>query len=136
MKSLFGSHIELTSRVLDMQLQRQNMINGNIANIKTEGYRPRKVEFEKELQSALGLDVRGKMSRTQNGHMPSVFDANNFSATSEKAFKPRVIFGEDRVSIDKEMAEMAKTQLQYSALSQVIRSNFEGLKTAIAEGQK
>ena len=44
MKSLFGSHIELTSRVLDMQLQRQNMINGNIANIKTEGYRPRSVD--------------------------------------------------------------------------------------------
>ncbi|WP_027187985.1 flagellar basal body rod protein FlgB [Desulfovibrio cuneatus] len=136
MKSLFGSHIELTSRVLDMQLQRQNMINGNIANIKTEGYRPRKVEFEKELQSALGLDVRGKMSRTQEGHMPSVFDANTFSANAEKAFKPRIIYGEDRVSIDKEMAEMAKTQLQYSALSQVIRSNFEGLKTVIAEGQK
>ncbi len=136
MKSLFGSHIELTSRVLDMQLQRQNMINGNIANIKTEGYRPRKVEFEKELQSALGLDVRGKMSRTQEGHMPSVFDANSFSATSEKAFKPRIIYGEDRVSIDKEMADMAKTQLQYSALASVIRSNFEGLKTAIAEGQK
>ena len=136
MKSLFGSHIELTSRVLDMQLQRQNMINGNIANIKTEGYRPRKVEFEKELQSALGLDVRGKMSRTQDGHMPSVFDANSFSATSEIAFKPRIIYGEDRVSIDKEMADMAKTQLQYNALASVIRSNFEGLKTAITEGQK
>ncbi|MDR1946279.1 MAG: flagellar basal body rod protein FlgB [Desulfovibrio sp.] len=136
MKNLFDRDILLTGRVLDMQLQRQNVISSNMANIKTPGYKARKLMFEDELQVALGLDAKGKLSRTDRKHMPSVFSAEGFGPNWEKAFKPRIIHGEDRVDLDKEMAEMAKTNLHYSALSTVIRSRFEGLKQIIVEGQK
>ncbi len=136
MKSLFEPHIGLMGKVLNMQLQRQNVVNSNIANIKTPDYRPRKLEFEEDLQAALGLDAKGKMSLTNQQHMPTAFDPNGFGAEWERAFKPRVVEGEDRVNIDKEMATMAKTQLHYNALTTVIRSNFEGLRTVIQEGQK
>ena len=136
MKSLFDADINLMGKVLDMQLQRQNVVTSNLANIKTPDYKARKVSFEDELQAALGLDARGKMSRTDQKHMPVVFDANGFSPEWETAFKPRIIYGEDRVDLDKEMATMAKTNLQYSALTSVVRSKFEGLKTIIMEGQK
>jgi flagellar basal-body rod protein FlgB len=88
------------------------------------------------LQAALGLDAKGKMSRTDAKHMPSVFDPDGFGPDWNKAFKPRIIHGEDRVNLDKEMATMAKTNLHYSALTTVIRSKFEGLKQIIQEGQK
>ncbi|MDL2316011.1 flagellar basal body rod protein FlgB [Desulfovibrio sp. OttesenSCG-928-A18] len=136
MKSLFDKDINLTARVLDMQLQRQNVVSSNMANIKTPGYRTRKLEFEDELQTALGLDAKGKMSRTNELHMPAAFDPNGFNADWELAFKPRIIHGEDRVDLDKEMALMAKTSLQYNALATVIKSKFEGLKQIISEGQK
>ena len=136
MKSLFDSDIGLLSKVLDMQLQRQNVVSSNLANVKTPGYKARKVSFEDELQAALGLDARGKMARTDVKHMPAVFDPKGFGPEWEKAFKPRIIHGEDRVDLDKEMALMAKTNLQYSALSSVIRSKFEGLRQMITEGQK
>lgn len=136
MKSLFDSDIGLVGKVLDLQLQRQNVVTSNMANIKTPGYRARKLMFEDELQSALGLDAKGRMSRTDQKHMPAAFDPAGFGAEWSKAFKPRIVHGEDRVDLDKEMAVMAKTNLHYSALTTVMRSKFESLKQIITEGQK
>ena len=135
-KSLFEKDIGLMGKVLDMQLQRQNVVSSNMANVKTPGYKARSLSFEDELQAALGLDAKGKMSRTDQKHMPAVFDPNGFGPEWEKAFKPRIIHGEDRVDLDKEMATMAKANLHYSALTSVIRSRFEGLRNIITEGQK
>lgn len=136
MKSLFDSDVGLVGKVLDMQLQRQNVVTSNMANIKTPGYRARKLTFEDELQAALGLDARGKMTRTDEKHMPVVFDPKSFGPEWSKAFRPRVVHGEDRVDLDKEMAVMAKTNLHYSAMTTVLRSKFEGVKQIIQEGQK
>ena len=41
MKSMFNSQIGLVSRVMDMQLQRQNVITSNLANVETPNYKPR-----------------------------------------------------------------------------------------------
>ncbi len=136
MKSLFDSDIGLVGKVLDLQLQRQNVVTSNLANIKTPGFRARKLEFEDQLQAALGLDAKGKMSLTDEKHMPVAFNENGFGAEWQLAFKPRVVHGEDRVNLDKEMTTMTKTNLHYSALTTVIRSKFEGLRQIITEGQK
>ena len=136
MKSLFESDLGLMGKVLDMQLQRQNVVSSNMANVKTPGYKARSLNFEDELQAALGLDAKGRMSRTDQKHMPAVFDPKGFGPEWERAFKPRIIHGEDRVDLDKEMSIMAKTNLHYSALTSVIRSRFEGLRNIITEGQK
>ena len=63
MKSLFSSQIGLVGTVMNMQLDRQNIIAGNLANIDTPNYKPRELSFEKELQTALGQDMEGQMSR-------------------------------------------------------------------------
>ena len=136
MKSLFETHLNLVGRVMDMQLQRQNVVMSNVANVKTPGYKPLELEFEKELQSALNIDARGKLSRTSQEHMPAVFDPEGFGPEWNKAFKPRVVHGEDRVNLDKEMAAMAKTTLQYNTMTTVIKSGFDGIKTIIQEGSK
>jgi flagellar basal-body rod protein FlgB len=119
-----------------MQLQRQNIVSSNLANLKTPGYKPRILSFEDELQAALGLDAKGKLSRTSRGHLPALFNPEGFSAEGAEAFKPRIVHGEDRVNLDKEMAVMAKSSLHYSALTSVMRSKFEGLRNIITEGQK
>ncbi len=136
MKSLYEPHVNLISKVMDMQLERQNVIMSNIANVNTPHYKTRTLEFEDQLQKALGLDMRGRMTRTQQGHMPAVFDPDNFNSEFEKAVKPRVAHGEDRVNLDKEMVRMAKATLHYNALSQVIKGNFDGIKTIISEGSR
>ena len=136
MKGLYSTQIHLVGRVLDMQLQRQNVISSNLANINTPKYKPRELEFEGELQKALGLDMQGNVTRTSTEHIPTGFDPNTFSADWHKQFKPREIHGEDRVNMDKEMTKLAKNQLHYTALTQVITKNFEGIKNIIQEGKQ
>lgn len=136
MKSLIEPHVNLLGKVMNMQLQRQNVVMSNVANVKTPGYKPRVLEFEDQLQAALNLDVKGKITRTNEKHFPGAFDPATFSAEWDKELKPRVVHGEDRVNLDKEMTIMAKTSLQYSAMATVMKSSFEGLKQIIAEGAK
>lgn len=136
MKTMFNMEIGLVGKVMDMQLQRQNVISGNIANVETPNYKPRELSFEKELQSALSLDARGEMTRTEGAHMPTSFSPDSFGPEWDKAIKPRVVHGEDRVNIDKEMAKHAKNQLQYTALTQVMTKSFEGLNTIIQDGKQ
>ncbi len=136
MKGLFSSQIGLVGRVMDLQLQRQNVINSNLANVNTPKYKPRELEFEGELQKALGLDMKGNMARTSVEHMPTAFNPNNFNADWYKQFKPKEVHGEDRVNLDKEMTKLAKNQLHYTALSQVMQKSFEGIKTIIQEGKQ
>lgn len=136
MKSLDQDHMKIVSRVMDMQLQRQNVIMGNITNFNTPNYKPLELTFEKELQDALNLDAKGKISRTSAGHIPSIFDSNTFNADWRRRFMPRRAHGEDRVNIDKEMVKMAKNNLQYTTLSQVTKSGYDGLKNIIAEASK
>lgn len=136
MKSLFESHILLTGKVLDMRLARQNVVMSNLANITTPKYKARRLEFEQDLQAALNRDARGKMTRTEGDHMPSVFDAEGFGPDLIKGFKHRVIHGEDNVDLDKEMAVMAKNTMMYNALSTVLQKNFDGLNSVISEGAK
>ena len=136
MKGLFGSHIELTGKVLDMRLQRQNLVSSNLANINTPGYKEKKLEFEEDLQKALGLDAKGKMTRTSKMHIPTAFDANNFEGDVISKFEPRVIHGENRVDMDKEMVTMAKNTMYYNALSQIIGKNFQGMNKIIQSGAR
>ena len=136
MKSMFTPTSGLVGKVMNMQLKRQNVVMSNIANVRTPDYRPRVLEFEKELQAALDLDARGRLSRTHSGHMPSVFDPESFGPEWDKKFVPRQSHGEDRVDLDKEMALMAKTSLQYNTLTTVIRQHFESVRNVITEGAK
>lgn len=136
MKGLFEEHILVMEKVLDLRLQRQNVVMSNIANVTTRNYKPRSLPFEKDLQSALQLDATGKMARTDVHHLPSEFDVAGFQGKGITEYKPRMVYGEDVVDLDKEMGAMAKNTLMYNAVSDIIAKNFAGLQTAIQEGSK
>lgn len=136
MKGLFGSHIDLTAKVLDMRLQRQNLVASNLANVNTPGYKEKTIEFEGELQKALGLDAKGKMTKTSKMHIPAAFAADKFKGKFLSNFEPRVVHGEDSVDMDKEMVTMAKNTLAYNALTQVIGKSFQGMNKIIQSGAR
>ncbi len=136
MKTLFEPNIGLLGKVMDMQLQRQNVLMGNIANATTPKYKPRELYFEEELQKSLNLGATTTMTRTSTGHIPTTFNSDTFTSTFNKKFTPREVHGEDRVNIDKEMMKVSKNNLQYTTLSQVTAKAFEGIKNIIMEGSK
>ncbi len=136
MKGLFEQHFGVVEKVLDLRLQRQNVVMANIANVNTPKYKGRKLAFEEDLQAAMNLDAKGKMSRTNKSHLPSEFNVAGFQGKGIAEYKPRMVYGEDTVDLDKEMAVMAKNSMMYNALSDIIAKNFTGLQSVIAEGGK
>lgn len=136
MKSLFESHLAWVEKSMDLHLVRQNIVASNLANINTPGYKAKKVEFEKELQAILKAEENKSITRTNPKHLPISFDPRKIEPTLLKNLEPRVIQGEDSVDLDKEMALMAKNAMVYNTLAQVIRKNFEGLKSVIQEASK
>lgn len=121
---------------MDIRLERQNLVMGNIANVNTPGYKARRLEFEEKLQSALNQNAHGKMTRTSEDHMPAAFEAGTFKGDGLKDFKPRQIYGEDAVDLDKEMTAGTKNGMMYNALAQVLQKNFQGMTKVIQEGNK
>jgi len=136
MKGLFDRQFGVVEKVLDLRLERQNVVMANIANVNTPKYKARKLEFESDLQKAMHMDQRGKMTRTQENHLPATFDVNGFNGKNLADWKPRTVHGEDVVDLDKEMTAMAKNSMMYNALTDIIAKNFSGLQTVIQEGGK
>ncbi|GAB7079722.1 flagellar basal body rod protein FlgB [Megalodesulfovibrio paquesii] len=136
MRSLFPLHAELVGKVMDMRMERQNVVMANLANLRTPGYKSMTLEFEEDLQAALNRDPKGKLARTSGEHLARKFDPNTFQDTYVKEFQPHVVHGGDRVDLDKEMAVMSKNNMMYNALATVLKKHFEGMKTVIQEGSK
>jgi len=137
MQDLYGQNAALIGKVMDLRLERQNLVMANLANINIPGYKARTLEFEKELQQAVGSpEMRANMTRTQSSHVPGTYDPDTYQGDVLKEFKPRTIYGADAVDLDKEMSVMSKNSLMYNALSTLMQKNFEGIKTAITEGSK
>ena len=137
MPSIYGKNAALLGKVMDLRLERQNLVVSNIANINIPGYKARSLEFEKELQEAIGSpETRANITRTNAGHVPGRFYVDGFEGGLGKEFKPRTIYGADAVDLDKEMAAMSKNSLMYNALTTVVQKSFEGITKIIGEGGK
>ena len=122
--SLFDKTIDTLHKSLDLHLQRQTVIQDNIANAETPGFKARKVEFEQALQQAVTNEEQGI-----NGiQMMDVEATVSQDPVSE--------MGQDlnTVDMDREMAAMTKNETQYSASTQIINKKFGLLKYAIGEG--
>ena len=136
MKTIFSSNLGLLGKVMDLHMERQNVVMSNLANQDVAAYKARSLDFEKELQSALNTGDRGKVTRTSAGHMPTVFNAAGFEGNLEMGWKPRVVQGLDSVNMEKEMSVMAKNTLMYNALTDLTKKSFEGLQKVIVDGGK
>ncbi|WP_207260381.1 flagellar basal body rod protein FlgB [Desulfovibrio sp. Huiquan2017] len=136
MRGLFEQHLNVTAKVMDLRLERQNIVTGNIANVNTPGYKARRLEFENRLQDALNQNALGKLTRTQQDHLPTTFDPDGFKGDGLQDFRAREVYGQDEVNLDKEMTTSAKNTMMYNALASVIKKSFEGMNKVIMEGSK
>ncbi len=132
MKSIFEGHIELASQVMDWRLQRQNVVSGNLANIGNPGYKARRLEFEEQLQQAMGHAGQGTMTATDPGHLPQKNPLPG--AELGRELEIRVVQGEDSVDLDREMAVQAKNSLNYSVLALILQKSFNGMAETITKG--
>ncbi len=120
---------------LDGLSARQNIISNNIANIDTPGFKGGEVNFETHLRRYLN-DNTTKMTTTHHLHYTSSYDINNKNGIIiSKSNNTSIRNDGNNVDIDKEMAQMAETNILYNALVQRISGKLGTIRTVINEGR-
>ena len=103
---------EQLERYMDLLSARQQLVASNIANADTPGYHTQDIDFQSELQNALGgvprvMEVQGLQMKN---------DGNN-------------------VTLDRESRLLSENALRFSIASNLLRSQISLVRTAIKEGQ-
>lgn len=132
---LFGSTIGLLEKVLDLRMQKQQVIASNIANANTPGYAPSRMEFEEDLRSAMSGSGKG-MSKTDPRHFD--LGGGGVAQVQGRVSKNRSSGGladENGVNVDKEMISMAENQMLYEAATQIISKKLAKLRYVVQDGK-
>ncbi len=137
MKSIFNSTINLLENTLDLRAAKNRLLQSNIANEETPGYRAKDINFEQELKrvgSSTGAGTgTGMDGRTNAAHIPVI---------GERGMDPRVIerasgvegFDSNSVGIEGEMVKLSENTLKYSIDAKMLKGRLNMIMTAIKEG--
>ena len=123
----------MLNRGLDAYALRQRTIAKNIANVTTPEYKPERVKFEELFDKAV-TSATGEV--TSEKHLAiGVNDEDNDvrpMVAAQDIPQPELFrSGENNVSIDKEMAELAQNQIRYRFAARAVKSYFQGMQNAI-----
>ncbi len=129
-----GDQVKMAA--LGLRLNRQHVLNSNVANAETPGYRALGYNFEEQLQAIAGGDDAEPMKASNPKHFL------NGSTEADGTFQPEVFVrptesvGQDgnTVDVDSEMAELAENQIMYRATVELINKKLGTLKYAISNG--
>lgn len=117
---------------LDGASLRHTAISDNIANVNTPGYKRKTVNFEGVLRDELEKN-KLRLSTTNSKHIGGGLDTKLSSVIKEnKNFSVRR--DGNSVNIDVEIAERAKNEIYYSAITRQISRQFESINSVINEG--
>ena len=129
--------LELSMRV---RAARHEILSANIANADTPGYRPRDLDFNSVMKSAVdaGETHLGTALERTDSFAKSPVDLE--SAVYEPEY-PDNRHGEDRldgnaVSLDRQMALMTENALSYESSLTLLSRALAGLRYAISEGRR
>lgn len=132
--NLFSStNINLLEKALNGSALSQRAISQNIANVDTPNFKARQVQFQDALKDAMD-NTHLRAYRTDSRHY-------EFGTTPPSS--PYITMRKDtmynhnfnNVDIDKEMADLAKNQIYYSAVVERLNGGFNSLTTAIKGGR-
>lgn len=129
---LFKKSLPLLNRGLDAFAKREQVIAKNIANATTPNYRPEKVRFEEEFQK---INQMASGNRTDVRHIPiGAPNIGDIEGIHDQADVPKAEIlhsGESHVNVDKEMAELAQTQIKFRFAARKVSSYFKNMQSAI-----
>lgn len=125
----------LLQKVLDLRADKEKVIASNIANSETPGYKPSRLNFEKQLQHA--LDKRSFSGQTTHqNHIP--LGPGNLDQVRGVVTKDRsgVELGDKNgVSLDEEMLALAENEILYETAAQLLKKKMGIKKYVISGGQ-
>ncbi len=134
MSGIFDNTIRLLGNVLDLRAERNRLLQSNIANEETPGYRAVDIDFAKELEKTQNMTAPGNVARTNPAHMPII---SEMGAPHPHVFeRPEDAGGYDNnsVGVESEMVKLSENTLDYDMATRMITNKFNLLMTAIKEG--
>ena len=117
-------YINVMDKAADASWTRNEIIANNIANVDTPGYKRQDLNFEDELERALGhsryKSMDAQVSDLKDKHLQArvVNDYSGFSYRYDK----------NNVDIDTESVMLAANQIKYQGLMAGIKSEFSNLQ--------
>ncbi len=126
MSWLDGISSSLMTKSLDGLWARQSAIRDNLANVDTPNYKRKYVSFEEQLKSAI--------SNIEKTKSQTVSEINNTQSCVGVANDETLRIDGNNVNSEFENIELARTQLQYSAVTQQLNSYYARMRTAISGG--
>ena len=129
---IFDPTINALNTSLNLRLLRQNIINSNIANSDTPGYKATRVEFESDLRDALNAGDKKPLNMTKKEHINSELSKVYPKVYKDTETVPRL--DGNNVNRSKEMAKSAENQLLYDASIEALKRKLDMLKYAVNDG--
>ena len=133
-----------TQRLLELSMRvrgaRHEILSANIANADTPGYRPRDLDFNSIIRSAVEPGETAGEERDRRMEQLSVSPLDIESAIYQPEF-PNDRHGEDRldgnsVGLDQQMALLTENSLAYEANLTLLSRTLANLRYAISEGKR
>ncbi|MFO0596295.1 MAG: flagellar basal body rod protein FlgB [Myxococcaceae bacterium] len=118
---LFDRTLGRLESSLDVRLEQQNVLNGNLANVDTPGYVPRELDFDAALRSAEQSKEAGAAPRSPT----------EFVKTAEEVHGG---LDGNAVDLDKTMVELARNSLLYGAAAKTAGKKLSILKYVASDG--
>lgn len=135
----FARDDSVLQRALTAQTLRLQATAHNMANANTPGFKRLAVSFESALREELGAAAAPGRLPLRTTH-PRHLTARG--AAAGEVARPRVVRDEsttmrndgNNVDPDREMAELARTQLVYQALTRVVSERYRRLRAVVQQG--
>jgi len=126
----FG-YVNVLTSAADAAWTRNEILNNNIANVDTPGYKRQDMKFESLLQNEIAR--QGKTSSTLDRKVANVDykRLQPYVYTDNAELSTRL--DGNNVDIDTEEAELASNQLMYDGIIEGLNSEFERMKAVLAK---
>lgn len=117
----------ISPQVLQLRMQRMNLLATNIANANTPDYKARDIDFRASLESA--RDAQASMRATNNRHIPLA----GAGRQPDVLYRTPSQTSPDGNTVDahQEHAAFMDNALRYQASLQLLDSRIKGIKNAI-----
>lgn len=121
----------LLQKNLNLRLQNQQIIAGNVANAQTPGYSAKRLEFQTALRQAADSSEHG-MTVTNSRHIsPGGGGIDAVQGTVTEVKNTQGIGDGNSVDVDQEMLLMAQNQLMYEASVQLLNKKMGIIKYVV-----
>ncbi|MGH2319165.1 flagellar basal body rod protein FlgB [Planococcus sp. SE5232] len=132
--NIFPKSLESMQQALSASTLSQRVHSANIANVDTANYKSKKVDFQAALDTAMNNQSLSSY-KTDPRHLSF---SNELSATKTEVLtnnSTKYNNNGNNVDMDVEMAELAKNQLWYNAVTERVNGKLNSLSSVINGGR-